>query len=73
MELESMVSTISGQSAQTQASCASLMVAQGFFFAAMKAVFVFPEVLRAVLQDTHLQVCHDQHQLTLTTANDILT
>jgi len=44
------------QSAQTQATCASLMVAHGFFFAAMKAVFVFPEVLRAVLEDIKLQV-----------------
>ncbi len=56
MELDSIVAAMTGQSAQTQATCASLMVAHGFFFAAMKAVFVFPEVLRAVLEDIKLQV-----------------
>ena len=56
MELDDMAATISGQSAQTQASLASLMVGNGFFFAAMKAVFVFPEVLRAVLEDIKAQV-----------------
>ena len=56
MELDSIVAAMTGQSAQTQATCASLMVAHGFFFAAMKTVFVFPEVLRAVLEDIKLQV-----------------
>ena len=56
MELDNIVAAMTGQSAQTQATCASLMVAHGFFFAAMKAVFVFPEVLRAVLEDIKLQV-----------------
>ncbi len=56
MELDSIVAAMIGQSAQTQATCASIMVAHGFFFAAMKAVFVFPEVLRAVLEDIKLQV-----------------
>ncbi len=56
MELDSVVTSISGQSAQTQATCASFMVAGGFFFAAMKAVFTFPEVLQAVLEDIKLQV-----------------
>lgn len=56
MDLDSLVAAIAGQPAQTQASCASLMVANAFYFAAMKAVFVFPEVLKAVLDDIHLQV-----------------
>ncbi|KAL0041733.1 hypothetical protein WJX79_002608 [Trebouxia sp. C0005] len=56
MELDNIVAAMTGQSAQTEATCASLMVAHGFFFAAMKAVFVFPEVLRAVLEDIKLQV-----------------
>lgn len=56
MDLDSLVAAISGQPAQTQASCASMMVANAFYFAAMKAVCVFPEVLKAVLDDIHLQV-----------------
>lgn len=56
MDLDSLVAAIAGQPAQTQASCASLMVANAFYFAAMKAVFVFPEVLKAVLDVIHLQV-----------------
>lgn len=56
VDLESLVTAISAQPAQTQASCASMMVANGFFFAAMKAVFVFPDVLKAVLEDIQLQV-----------------
>ena len=56
MDLDSLVAAIAGQPAQTQASCASIMVANAFYFAAMKAVFVFPEVLKAVLDDIHLQV-----------------
>ena len=51
MELDSAVAAISGQAAQVQAACASLLVANGFFFAAMKAVFAFPDILRAVLED----------------------
>lgn len=56
MDMDSLVGAIAGQPAQTQASCASLMVAHAFYFAAMKAVFVFPDILKAVLDDIHLQV-----------------
>lgn len=56
VDLDSLVAAIVGQPPQTQASCASLMVANAFFFSAMKAVFVSPEVLKAVLDDIHLQV-----------------
>ena len=58
MDLDSLVAAISGQVAQTQATCASMLVANGFFFAAMKAVFVFPDILKAVLDDIQLQVHH---------------
>ena len=56
MELDSAVAAISGQPVEAQAACASLLVANGFFFAAMKAVFAFPEILRAVLEDVKSQV-----------------
>lgn len=56
VDLDSLVAAIAAQPAQTQASCASLLVAHAFFFAAMKAVFMFPQVLKAVLDDIHLQV-----------------
>lgn len=56
VDLDSLVAAIAAQPAQTQACCASLMVANAFFFAAMKAVFMFPQVLAAVLDDIHLQV-----------------
>lgn len=59
MDMDSLVGAIAGQPAQTQASCASLMVANAFYFAAMKAVFVFPDILKAVLDDIHLQVSTD--------------
>ena len=56
MELDSAVAAISGQPVEAQAACASLLVANGFFFAAMKAVFAFSEILRAVLEDVKSQV-----------------
>ena len=70
-ELDSAIAAISGQSVRTQATCASLLAGNSFFFAAMKAVFAFQDVLRAVLMDVRSQV-RDSCRSLLTTALIVL-
>ena len=55
-ELDSIAAVISGQSVETQALCASLLVANNFFFIAMKATSSSYLVLKKVLEDIKLQV-----------------
>ena len=56
IELDSIAAVISGQSVHTQEVCASLMVANKFFFSAMKATSSSYLLLKKVLEDIKLQV-----------------
>ena len=55
-ELDSTVAAVAGQSAQSQAAYAASLIAQQYYFAAMKATFTHPQVLSRVLQDVQQQV-----------------
>ena len=55
-ELDSTVSAVTGQSAQSQAAYAESLIAQQYYFAAMKATFTHSQVLSRVLQDVQQQV-----------------
>lgn len=56
LELDSVVAMILETSTETQGLCASWMVANSFFFSAMKATSGTPSGLIKVLEDIKLQV-----------------